>query len=244
MNFDSRGLLMCARYSFAPNLFHYCGPQKQVNLREYITTGSTDQGLTEILEQFDTLYKYLEMIALQNKLQDPFAARVVEAYWLGNNLLNKSKFRPFASHLTDTLQLQKSLPKKHLHRLLEKLDTGVAQHTFHVLNIFRRTGHQAIPHTLSTMDNCRISWGKVKKIKHEEDTAVEILVEVAALIYEKDKLSLGLPTVKNVLSLGFSPKLGEWVSIHWGYVCQVLTGVQVTNLKYYTELAINLANRQ
>ena len=54
---------------------------------------------------------------------------------------------------------------------------------------------------------------------------------------------LGKPEIRDVLSIALEPKVGDWVSVHWGYVCEVLTLRQVRNLKYYTELAISLANR-
>ena len=37
-------------------------------------------------------------------------------------------------------------------------------------------------------------------------------------------------------------KKGDWVSFHWGYLCDVLTNKQVANLEYYTKGAIKLFN--
>src|SRR3989344_3683662 len=104
------GLLQCARYSFAPNQLHYCGPERQRDLEAYLELQLTDGGLVGILNQFDTLYKYLRLIASQNLIRHPFDPRVVEAYWLGNSLLTKAKYRPFADLLDNQLEFKKKLP--------------------------------------------------------------------------------------------------------------------------------------
>ena len=250
MTFDPQGLATCARYSFAPNSLHYCGPEKQVDMHAYVSQGTVDKGLYEILNRFDTLYKYLELIGIENNIGDPFDPRVVEAYWLGNDLLHKTKYQPMEKLLGDGLQLKKKLKPKQFNSTLSKLDHGVAHHTFHVLNIFRRTGHLPIAHTLDTMDECRISWGKVKKftnyelpITTEKKGFIKLQVEIIPLIYSHDRLDLGKQEIREVLSVGLVPKVGEWVSVHWGYVCEVLGARQVKNLEYYTKLAIRLANR-
>ena len=95
------------------------------------------------------------------------------------------------------------------------------------------------------MDQCRVSWGKIvssSKIEVRSKSA-KIILNVRPLIYEKDKLKLGKSESKEVISLGLAPKIGEWVSVHWGYICEILTLQQVKNLEHYTKLAIYLANR-
>ena len=37
-------------------------------------------------------------------------------------------------------------------------------------------------------------------------------------------------------------KPGDWVSLHWGFVCDALSDVQVKRLKQYTEHHLKLAN--
>src|SRR3989344_5230760 len=243
------GILRCARYSFAPNSLKYCGPERQSQMRAYVQAKTSDRGLGEMLEQFDTLYKYLAMIAYENNIRDPFDARVVEAYWLGNGLLAKTKYKPLATVLTDELELPKKLTPRQMATTLSKLDQAVAHHTFHVLNIFRRTGHLPIAHTLLTMDSCRISWGRIQNktsnIKDQKYNSKikNYLVEVVPLVSQDYRLILGKREIRKVVSIGLEPKIGEWVSVHWGYVCEVLSARQLGNLEYYTKLAIELANR-
>jgi len=257
------GLTRAARYSFAPNHFHYCGPERQNDLQSYVSLHQSDRGLQGILSEFDTLYKYLALIAYENNIRDPFDSKVVEAYWLGNSLLKKTKYQPLFKLLTDSLALKKKLTTSELQKTLATLDAAVAHHTFHVLNVFKRTGHLPIRHTLETMDACRINWGRViNQISHlrqgfggqakinppaggQNDNAKfkNYLVEITPLVLVKSKLTLGKPEIREVISIGLTPKIGDWVSVHWGYVCEVLTKQQLANLKYFTELAIQLANR-
>lgn len=249
MDFSATGLLKCARYAFAPNSLHYCGPEKQRDLRAYVESGAVDPGLKNIIHGFDTLYSYLKLIAGENRICDPFDRRVVEAYWLGNRLLNRAKFRPFARHLTEELALKKKMPPEKLSGLLNKLDWAVPQHTFHVLNVFIRTGHHAIGYTLSTMDACRISWGQVVqsssasrriKVKSQSDSYV---IKSRPLIYQNGKLMLGEEVVKTVVGIGNTLQIGDWVTLHWGVICEKITREELQNLKYYTNLALLLANR-
>jgi len=100
------------------------------------------------------------------------------------------------------------------------------------MNIFFRTGHQAVPHTISTMDNCRISWGRVVGV------GKQYIIETQPLIYAGGKLGLGVSEKKAVTSITVTPKVGDWVSVHWGYVCAVLNRRELTLLKKYTTQAL------
>jgi len=240
MTVDRRGLLLCSRYAFAPNYFHYCGPERQRDLLGYVTEGITDRGLPEILDRFETLYPYLQLIAGANHIKDPFDTRVVEAYWLGNPLLSKVPTRVFADHIADTLGVKKKVMRKHYVPMMDRVVRGVPQHTFHVLNIFVRTGHHAAPQTLQTMDACRISLGRVTGT---DPTGAYYLIKSRPLAFTSDLLCLGEPVTKSVLSVGLTPKKGDWVSVHWGYVCAVLTDRQRTLLTRFTTMAIDSANK-
>ncbi|KKS70890.1 MAG: hypothetical protein UV41_C0010G0001 [Candidatus Daviesbacteria bacterium GW2011_GWA2_42_7] len=47
-----------------------------------------------------------------------------------------------------------------------KLSRGLdaRNNSWHVLNVYERTGHDRSLHTLESMDACRVSWGKVYEI--------------------------------------------------------------------------------
>ena len=91
LNID--GLARCSRYSFGPNRLHYCGPDKTREIYDYIKEGAGDAGLGLILKEFKTLYPYLRLIAEANNIRNHFDDRVVEAYWIGNELLENVEKR-------------------------------------------------------------------------------------------------------------------------------------------------------
>lgn len=237
MTGDARGLVMCAKYAFAPNSLHYCGPEKQKDLFEYVRTGIADEGLSDIIHRFETLYPYLALIASENRIHDPYDYRVVEAYWLGNQLLSGVRTNAFAIHASETLLIAKKVPKHAFTAVMDRVLNGFPHHSHHVLNIYIRTGKAAITHTLSTMDNCRISWGKVISTD-------PLIVESRRLVFRNKMLALGMPEKTPIIDMDIHPKTGEWVSMHWGYVCDVLTASQRYNLARFTNQAIRVANAQ
>ncbi|OGG03564.1 hypothetical protein A2W14_03210 [Candidatus Gottesmanbacteria bacterium RBG_16_37_8] len=239
------GLIACSRYSYPPNSLSLCGPINQkTNLKFYTTEGLTDLGTKEILKQFSTLYPYLTLIASQNNLTDPFDSRVVEAYWLGNSLLNKIPKAKLYNHLTETMGLKKKLKRKELNNISDKLTVlSLPHHSFHVLNIYRRTGHQDSPQTIETMDACIINWGEVLEID-----GGKIKIKTQRLTHSLGKLSFEKNIIRTVKTQGLEDqpllrlKVGDFISYHWGYFCQKLNSPVLNNLKYYTALSINSAN--
>jgi len=237
------GILRCSRYAFGPNRLHYCGPEANTELKDYINN-SKDSGLSHLLKQFQTLYPYLQSIAHANGIDDYFNDKVVEAYWLGNNLLENIGKPKFHSFLVDELQIKKRLPFKEFRWLEEKISRGaVPHHSFHVMNIWRRTGNMDVPHTLESMDECRVSAGVVKEV-----AGPDIIVEYEPLILESGRLALGAP-LKRKLSRRLESeydieqmRAGETVSMHWGIPCEVITKIQAETLRKYTMRNIAFAN--
>lgn len=238
------GILSCTTYAFMPNRLSYCGPDKNRDLFEYGATQTVDAGLKEILAEFQTLWPYLRLIASSNQTNDPFDEKVVEAYWIGNELLEQTPIREFYGHLAETMNFKKRLDGKSLEYLVGKLPLGAKpHHTFHVLNVFWRTGHHAIQHTVETMDSCRVSWGKISAVRPNEFDVRSRPLELA-----DQKLRLGRPVQKTIQrsiddkTFIRTPKVGDWVSFHWSFACEILTDRQVRNLAHYTREAIALAN--
>lgn len=223
------GLWRCANYAFAPNFYKYCGPDKNRELSGYLAHRQADLGLKTMLKDFAAMHPYLKLIAHQNGIANEFDERVVEAYWLGNELLDNVALKSFFNHVN------RRLPKKELKWFELKLPQGAkSNHAFHVLNFINRTGHKAILHTVESMDNCRISSGVVTG---------SMKVETDQLIYNHGKLKLKKDVIKPVSNINNDYKTGDLVTIHWGWVCEKITSQQAENLAKYTNLALRLANQ-
>ena len=101
-----------------------------------------------------------------------------------------------------------------------------------------------IEHTLESMDECRISWGKVTKI----DGPI-IYANVEPLLYKNGKIYIGKPAEKRMVRRLESEydieqiKVGDTISIHWSVPCEVINAKQLKALKYYTNLHLQLANQ-
>lgn len=240
------GPLRFARYAFGPNRLGYCGPDQAQELFEQATVGGEDAALRALARQFEGAYPYLELIARANGVPDPLDGRVVEAYWLGNGLLDR--VRPG--------QLGPSLERRFRPRLRTdgwrwlagKPEAGaVPVHAFHVLDVFPRLGLMrtgATDRALEVMDSCRIRWGRV--LERDGDWLV---VSAVPLRMVAGKLQLAAPRVERIRGwiggTGFEESLepGVVVSIHWDWACERLDRARLAALRSWTEREIEIANR-
>ena len=229
------------RYAFMPNRLHYCGGDNNGSIFDYGVEGVREPTLDAMLRKFTGAMPYLTLIARSNGIADPFDERVVEAYWIGNDLLTGVEVRQLHDALLE--RFSKQLQGKTREWLLAKAPAGARpHHNFHVFDVHSRVGE--LEHSLNTMDNCRISWGKVMK-----EEGADLVVERQPLALADGKLVLGpaekVRVVRLVHGRGFagSAKVGDWVSLHWGWVCEVITSLQQRNLAQYTDDHIRLANQ-
>lgn len=216
----------------------------QRQLGSYIDAHTADPGLSRILEQFQTLHPYLETIAHANHIADPFDVRVVEAYWLGNELLERIPPKTFYAHMVDKLRLKAKTSSKSFEELSTKLPLGARMHhSFHVFNVYKRTGHHEILHTLQSMDTCRISWGKVTHV-----VGPRITVDRQPLLIDGHRLYLGPAESVNVTRrldddwTFENLQIGDYISMHWGMPCEIITPRNVHWLSHYTQKHLALAN--
>lgn len=245
---DHQGLLLCAKYSSAPNFFGYCGPDENETLVGDVSAQRSQKEISSILREFETLYLYLRLISYENNVADPFDRRVVEAYWVGNRLLDTIPNVDYDALLKERFSLEKKIGSQKYMGIRQKVLKSrlYPHHSFHVFNIFKRTGHDPSFHTLRTMDECRIGWGKVIE---KREKAKNIVVETRPLEMENNLLRLGEPKPKTLhhdyrgKTLLTGVRKGDWVSFHWGFVCDTLTPIQLRNLRYYTQKSIEFYNK-
>jgi Family of unknown function (DUF6390) len=236
------GTLRFVRYGFMPNRLQYCGPTADnVALFQYAVEGVTDGGLTPLLRKFSGALPYLRLIAQANAIADPFDPRVVEAYWLGNELLDRVEVGQLYDALLE--RFGKQLQGRTRELVLGKAPAGAhPHHSFHVLDVHSRTGE--LDHTLATLDNCRVSWGDVVMLD-----GATMLVRRQPIGLRQGKLVLDSARLERVTrqleGAGFADdaRAGDSVSIHWGWVCEVITAQERANLERYTRHHLALANQ-
>jgi len=236
------GILRCSRYAFGPNRLHYCGPDANRELLAYIEEGETDFGLRAMLSAFETLAPYLKLIARANGIIDMFDDRVVEAYWLGNELLDGVGKQRFYRHLEDGLKLRQRLGIG-FSDVSDRIGLGaVPHHSFHVLSVWRRTGQADVVHTLDSLDSCRITPGRVLSVH-----GPKVIVEVEPLVTDGHSIWIGSAEKRTVLRPFESREdlddlaAGQIVALHWGVPCEVITVEQADRLRKYTARHLALA---
>jgi hypothetical protein len=229
------------RYAFMPNRLRYCGGDDNRTLFDYGVEQIVDGGLPPLLRRFSGALPYLQLIARSNTIADPFDERVVEAYWIGNDLLNGVEVRALYDSLLERFGKQMQGRTRSL--ILGKAPAGARpHHSFHVLDIHSRLGE--LEHSLATLDNCRISWGQVVGVDRGE-----LLVNRVPLVLRDGRLVLShaLPEriTRQVNGRGFADQAapGDWVSIHWGWACEVLSDSQRQNLERWTRHNLAIANQ-
>lgn len=239
------GAVLFGRYAFPPNRLGYCGPDDHRSVFEYTVRGLTDEGFVELERRFDGAYPYLRLIALANHLPDPFDHRVVEAYWIGNEYLERVSESEFFTSLT--ARFRGRMDSKTFGWLTSKLTLGARpHHNFHVFDVYNKAGLTRDPGaaiTLDRMDHCRISWGRVAAID-----GAALVVERAPVVLRDGKLTLGEPEPTRVTrqldGRGFADDahVGDMVSIHWDWACERLTPSALARLQANTRRALAHAN--
>lgn len=238
------GVLRCSRYAFGPNRLHFCGPDANREIWDYVNDGYTDFGLQKLLRGFETLYPYLDRIARSNRIPDPFDARVVDAYWIGNELLDTIDKRTLHQYFIDDLHLKDQLPIKRFRLLEERVGFGMLpNHNFHVFNVPKKMGHEEMLANPEHMDSCRISWGKVTEV-----SGPNITIMREPVLVTNGKLSLGPAVEKKIvrrLEADYDIEMlkpGEYVTLHWDIPCEVVSEADVVRLRKYTLESMRIAN--
>jgi Family of unknown function (DUF6390) len=241
------GALMFVRYAYPPNSLGYCGPADNVAFREYAAAGVADRGLLQLAQAFAGAWPYLELIAGASGIREPLDRRVVEAYWVGSALLEEIPLGEIADSMQNRFRRRVGAQFPFLAEGV--LAGGVPHHSFHVFGVYPWVGllgdDRKASRALTVLDRCRIRWGKVTAT-HGDQAAVEY----RPLHWDGRFLTLGEPAHELArLSLdgvgiarGVAP--GDWVSLHWDWVCDRLSRRQLHALRHYTLHHLDLVNHR
>lgn len=243
---SANGPLLFARYAYAPNERGYCGPADHRELLEYGASRVADAGLVQIMQAFHGAWPYLELLAQATGV-DPLDTRVIEAYWVGNALLDRVDTSTFGNSLQDRFRQRAGSA---FERLVEAVPAGgFPHHSFHVFCVYPWVGllrpEDRGAQPLQILDQCRIRWGQVVSVH-----GADVVVNSRPLLWDGRQLHLGAARAETVTSavdgLGFIDELdpGDWVSMHWGWICDRLTPRQLRNLQAYSARILAMTNHR
>jgi len=253
------GLRVAALYGFRPHMLGLCGPKEALEQRlllKFLQGKLSHRQILPVIKKFKGAYPYYCLIAKKNKIRTgPFNKKVVEAYWIGNKLLDKVTTDDLKKMVKENFSGPGLLNKNKAAKKAGKISAGSKpHHSFHVLVIGSVTGSVDFRNT-KLKDLCRVGWGKViKKFKVPrprpirqpadeggQNSKFKVLVEYQPLVGEK-KIKLGKPIKKEIIwdkEITPSLKIGDFVSFHWNWLVQILNQEDVINLKKYTLNTLN-----
>ena len=233
------GVALCARFSLATNRLAYCGPaDAEPALYEAIVTGRGSPRAREALSRFEALMPYLEAIGAATG-RDPFDREVVEAYWVGNGLLeavDRGRFRALLEALT-----RRGLPPSIARRLAEHLPANpLAHHAFHVsfVGVGAVTGH--VPTTVPNIESCRPALATVAAVRDGELEVTGPTVRASGPRLElAGALRRSLRYDPKVLE---GPRSGSRVVVHWSWPALLLGDREASELERWTARSFAAAN--
>jgi Family of unknown function (DUF6390) len=221
---DFAGALLFSRYAYPPNALGLCGADVPRTLLDYGDAGAGDAGLAELARTFEGAWPYLTLIAESNGIEDPLDLRVVEAYWVGNDLLARVAPARLARHVRDRFHGRLGSAAESVPSVIAA--GAVPHHCFHVFALYPWLGllrSGVVDEPLRVLDQCRTTPALVLAVEGE---TADVMAE--PLLWQDGSLRLGQPQPRRVrwLDGGRSfvrPEPGELVSLHWDFVCDVLT---------------------
>lgn len=226
MNGLKKGIL----YSLKPHELKLCGPRcvpdSQGILRRYVLGENIpERTVRKLLNEFHGASDYYRLIARTNDIKDFFDKKVVEAYWLGNRLLDRVSADAIKRMIMTDFVKPEFLTKNQAQKIIDKIPPDVAaHHSFHVFFVGSVTGRLKFNPALR--DVCRTGWGEVLAVGQGKAK-----VKTLKFLPRKRAAAVTLEWDKNL-----TPKLkrGDLVSFHWGRVSERLTRGQFKNLIKYT----------
>jgi len=238
------GPVRFSRYAYPPNALGYCGPDDHGALLEYGASNLSDGGLIQLARGFEGAWPYLELIAAANGIADPLDDRVVEAYWVGNQLLERVTVSLLGASLDERFR---SRVGRKWQYLVESVPAGaLPHHSFHVFGVYPWVGQLRagmVNEPLHVLDRCRVRWGRVVALAGDQ-----VEVECRGLSWDGRRLELGVVrrewATMAMTGRSFVPdlRIGEWVALHWDWVCDRLPTAQLHALQHYSALQLAVVN--
>lgn len=229
---DVKALQLAAGFALKPCTLGRCGEvNSQSKLRVCLTTGEC-QGLEDEFPKFNTMYPYLKTLSQISGLP-PLSYKVVEAYWLGNELLDLAKPEDY-DLLVKNFEEQgiKQAVKDPLIQALKthKPRQFIPFHLFHILYLgIGKTNGLAVP--AGAVNFCMVRWGRVEKI-----VGNRALIDLGCIKDENYPPEITKLDKRLIFDRELLPGLHEdqRVASHWGSVVKVITEEEEKRLTLWT----------
>ncbi|MFH1611758.1 MAG: DUF6390 family protein [bacterium] len=216
-------------YALPPYKMGLCGPQKnkqtiQETMKRLIDGTEIRErdikNLKRFFTEFNALHDYLSKLAILHNSNDSFEGRFINTYWLGGELLD-------------------SFFSKHRDSDRDRKQDKIPFHNYHVLSV----GSLSREFDVGMRRACMISWGKV--VNKYDSGAINIAVETRPLIRALGWSLDDYQDAKVEWDKKIVPALnaGEYVSIHWNKILEVITYKQAKMLEKYTLKSLDTINR-
>ena len=231
------GVKLAAAYAFMPNFIGYCGKSTF-----YTALKSGDlQLLHSELKKIVALNGYLNVIASCNS-KKPFDRDVVEAFWIGNSLLEKVERKDIAEMFMGFYK-KGAISRERAEKLASSIPEGaVPHHSFHVLYVNSLSG--VLKDDVQKLDMCRVGWGEVLETKGDKANVLYM-----PICGKRGSYRLGEKRERQIITSleGYSSvgelREGDTVTFHWDFAVQKISRENEKILERYTLRNIDAVNR-
>ena len=239
------GPLLFARYAYPPNALGLCGADTPDTLLQYGDARESDGGLAELARTFEGAWPYLD--ADRRRERHRRSARFASRRGvLGRQRACSSRSGPATSLVTSTIAsaVGSVAPRRPSSR--RSRPAPCPHHCFHVFAVYPwlgllRTG--VVDEPLRILDQCRTTAAVVATVDGDS-----LMAFAQPLLWHEQALALGSPEPRRVrwrdggLAFVPRPRPGDRVSLHWDFVCDVLSPTAAHCLEQVTWRALASVN--
>ena len=222
---SAEGAVLFARYAYPPNELGYCGPDGAWEMLDPAAVSEIGRRA----RLFEGAWSYLELLAEAKGTDDPLDAEVVEAYWVGGDLLGLLDPGALVERLERCFAGQPGGTWR------EARQRAAAHHSFQVFEVYPWArllleGRPPGP-AVEVLDRCRIRVGVVRDVAGESLTAM-----TRTLVWDGDDLAEGDAVLERARwsvdgrALMAPPAAGNLVALHWDWVCDVVSPEQALRM--------------
>lgn len=223
---DQKALKLCAAFSRQPNSLGYCGRESAKSAFKTCLIEHKCEEVPNEVEQFIVLNPYLDTIS-QATNQPKYSKKVIEAFWLGNDLLNSIKLEHYKL-LLDNLKKQ-GVPDFLIYQAAQNPPKRfIPIHLFNIIHIGVGKASGSVPFNLDSINQCMIRWGRIKHIRQDKALIkLNSLDSTYQLIQKETEIAIEPNITPNL-------KTGDVVTAHWGTIAKKINSRELSNLKYWT----------